>query len=534
MLSLLKKIHDRLSLRTRIIFPVFLAFSLITILSVRSSEEILENQEIAKARTYIEMGEGIREKMSAQFWSQDSTETSMALLKADWKKNSAVVVPILATMEVMASRSKSLGYTFRVPKEQPRDPENTPDAYESKILAQLQSSNKDEYFEINKETKELNYFKAIRLEKNCLICHGNPADSEKLWGNKEGTDITGSKMENWKEGEIHGAFHLSIPLHDLYKAQNREILERLLINSVISILTLLAVFIATTLFLNKPVHQIQTYVEKISAGDMSSQKMPKMDGEVKIIFEALSKTRKNLREIVVELAQTGELVQTQVDNVKHTANTLNETISTSASSIEETSAAFNEIDQTIKASTQYAADVQIIAAHAAEDASEGGVIMVRTIEAMKKIGEKISIINEIASQTNLLALNATIEAARAGEHGRGFSVVAAEVAKLAEISENAAREIHQLANDSVKIADQAGEKLRATVPEIKKTSEMMSKITQELVDQSASITHINRALQHMAASTQESAASADSLQESSRQMAAIAEALNKIIGKFKT
>ena len=69
-----------------------------------------------------------------------------------------------------------------------------------------------------------------------------------------------------------------------------------------------------------------------------------------------------------------------------------------------------------------------------------------TNASAQKIKAATDIIASIAEETNLLSLNASIEAARAGEQGRGFAVVASQIQKLAEQSNDSAKQIDDITN----------------------------------------------------------------------------------------
>jgi methyl-accepting chemotaxis protein len=192
-----------------------------------------------------------------------------------------------------------------------------------------------------------------------------------------------------------------------------------------------------------------------------------------------------------------------------------------------------EMSSNIKQNADNAMQTEKIALKAAADAKEGGDAVARTVDAMKQIASKISIIEEIARQTNLLALNAAIEAARAGEHGRGFAVVASEVRKLAERSQKAAGEITELSGSSVKVAEKAGELLSKILPDVQKTSELVQEITAASREQDSGAAQINKAIQQLDQVIQQNASGSEETSATSEELASQAAQLQSAIAFFR-
>ena len=276
------------------------------------------------------------------------------------------------------------------------------------------------------------------------------------------------------------------------------------------------------------------FSRKIAQGDLTRQlSLNRRDETGSSSANELNAMVDKLRQIAVEIKTAGANVSAGSQQLSSTAQEMSQGATEQASSAEEVSSSIEEMTSTIRQNSDNALQTEKIAQQASHDAEESGKTVGETVQAMKEIAQKTSIIEEIARQTNLLALNAAIEAARAGEHGRGFAVVASEVRKLAERSQTAAKEISELSNHSVRVAEQAGQMLLKLVPDIRKTAELVQEISASSSEQATGADQINQAILQLDQVVQQNASASEELASTAEELASQSEHLDATMQFFR-
>ena len=222
----------------------------------------------------------------------------------------------------------------------------------------------------------------------------------------------------------------------------------------------------------------------------------RFESEVKGLVDGVAGAVDEMRETAQEMARTAEQTSEKSIVVAAASEETSANVTTVATAAEQLSVSIIEIGRQAEQSAS-------ISNRAVEHADETN----RTVQALSdvasRIGEVVSLINEIAGQTNLLALNATIEAARAGEAGKGFAVVANEVKNLASQTAKATEEITQqieAVQDETRDAVSAIEKIRGIIAEI---NDISMTIAAAVDQQGASTREIANNVQQAASGTKE-------------------------------
>jgi methyl-accepting chemotaxis protein len=272
--------------------------------------------------------------------------------------------------------------------------------------------------------------------------------------------------------------------------------------------------------------------QRIAAGDLSVPINLK-EGDRTSLFAAMGRMVNKLKEVVAQVRTGADNLASASQEVSATAQSISQGATEQASGVEETTASVEQLNASVEQNSENARVTDGMATKAASEAESGGKAVARTVHAMKEIADKIGLIEDIAYKTNLLSLNAAIEAARAGEHGKGFTVVAAEVRKLAENSGNTAQQINELATKSVDIAEEAGKLLEAMVPSIKKTADLVQEITAASDEQASGVRQINDAMSQLDKATQQNASSSEELAATAEELSGQAEQLQQAVAFFK-
>jgi len=282
-----------------------------------------------------------------------------------------------------------------------------------------------------------------------------------------------------------------------------------------------------------PVRAAMAAVDALARGDLTIEARSDAHDEMGMLTRDLGVMITRLKEIMAQVSANADAVANASDQVAAASQSLSQSTSEQAASIEETSAAVAEMASAIERNKDSAKTTENIAMRVASQATQGGHVVGKTVEAMRAIARKITVIDDIAYQTNLLALNAAIEAARAGNSGKGFAVVAAEVRKLAERSQVAAQEICSLASDSVGLAESAGNLIDEIVPAVEKTAGLILEISQASEQQASGAGQISQAVGHVSQATQHNASASEELSATAAQMHGQAADLQRAMAFFR-
>jgi len=383
------------------------------------------------------------------------------------------------------------------------------------------------------------------------------------------TPIKGLPSVNWYIG-------LSVDKDKAF-AMLSEFCASAVVATIIAVVIIIALLGMLIRILIQPLHVMTRAMEDIAdgEGDLTKRLTIVNQDEFGTLGTAFNRFVERIHTSIREVSSATGQVNEVALRVVAASNSSMFNSDQQASRTNSVAAAINQLGAAAQEIARNAAQASNQASDARSLAEDGQQVVDRSIKAMNQlssmlsasstnieslnsktvnIGQILEVITSISQQTNLLALNAAIEAARAGEAGRGFAVVADEVRNLAHRTQESAQQVQTMieelqvgaresvstmsesqrhSQDSVEIANLAGERLNSVTLRIGEIDGMNQSVATATEEQTAVVESINVDITEINTLNQEGVENLQSTLRACSDLEQQAARLKQLVGSFR-
>ncbi len=294
---------------------------------------------------------------------------------------------------------------------------------------------------------------------------------------------------------------------------------------------------SVSVWVRKPFSQLVDNIKELSKGDLniinSKEFKKKYVGELNTLNNSIIDLSNIFKISLTKINDSANNVDQLGVDSSNMSQALSKGTNEQASALEEISASMEEMNANINATNENATKTHLVTSETNSKLQLSAESAQELNQAMTLIAEKIKVIDAIAIQTDLLAINAAIEAKQAGEAGAGFSVVAGEVKKLAEISKKAADEIKDITEKGLNLSKQVSLHLEEATPSMNDTMNLMEEISVASSELKSGSNQITSAIDSINLITQNNAKMSEEMSDNSRKLSNQSHELIKNIDFFK-